>query len=911
MTGSTPARAAALAASAGKGESCGRRQRASVRPALLLLAALLLAPALEAQVPTPAEIIGFAPGTDYHLADYTQVYAYFRALGAASERVHVEEVGRSSEGRPMILALISSEENLRRRERLREISARLARARGVNEAEATALAEEGVAVVWIDGGLHATEISSAQTAPVLAHWLATDEGEETRRIRENVMLVLMPVTNPDGLDLVVDWYKGNLGTQYEGSRPPTLYHHYVGHDNNRDWYMFTQAETRVVARQLYHEWYPQIVYNPHQSAPNPARIWVPPQAEPVNPNRDALVFIGRNRIGYHMKQRFEQEDKPGVVSGIVFDNWYSGYMSSAPDFRNMIAILTETASSVYASPRCVEEARLPATFGERGNFLSASEPSNSYPNPWRGGCWTLQDQVDYSMTASLAILDIAAKLKGEYLYNIYLMGRRQIARGEAAEGGAFAYIVDMEAQHDAGAALELLRTFRRGGVEVLLAGRPFRAAGREYGAGTYVIGPQAFRPAVVDLLDTKPYPERLLYPGGPPQRPYDMTGYELSLKMGVVVDRAMEAFPLPARHVEEIDIPAPGGQVLGTGRNGYLLGGTANISSIAVNRLLASGATVSWTGAALRAGGGVWPAGSFLVVGAGRPMLEALARDLGVDFHGLDDLPDVELLELRAPRIAVYRGFTSNMPEGWLRWVLEQYEFDFVNIGDAEVRAGELAAYDIIVLPEQSPAGILQGNNPRNMPEEYTGGIGAEGAAALRRYVEAGGWLLALDQATRFANSEFGLPVRDASANLPADSFFIPGSLLRIEPDPTHPLAFGMAAEATAVFVRSRLLEPQPAAAGGTQPVVDSYVRYAGSDVVASGWAHGADHYAAGRPAALRVGLGSGQVVLIGFSPLYRAQAHGTFKLLFNPLYSATLDARVWERFGTTAPSAASGRSPR
>lgn len=858
-----------------------------------ILAALATPTPTAAQVPTPEEIIGFEPGADYHLLSYAHIQDYFHALAAASDRVQLEEIGKSTEGRPMLLAVISSQENLQRKERLRRISEKLARANSLTEYEARELAREGVAVVWIDAGLHSTEIAPTQHTPVLAHWLVTDEGEEARRIRENVILLLMPVMNPDGLDLVVDWYNRTRGTRFEGTSPPQLYHHYVGHNNNRDWYMFTQQESRVIARQLYHEWYPQIVYNPHQSAPSPARIWVPPQAEPVNPNRDAMVFISRNRIGYHMKQRFEREGKAGAVSGIVFDNWYSGYMSSAPDFHNMIAILTETASSVYASPRCIEPEDLPATFGRRGNYLSAREPSNKYPSPWPGGCWTLGDQVEYSMTASQAILEIASKLKEEYLYDIYLMGRRQIARGENAEGGSFAYIVDPAAQHDAGAAMELLRTFRRSGIEIRRAAEPFVADGKRYGAGSFVMGPQAFRPYVVDLLDPTPYPEQQLYPGGPQQRPYDMTGYQLSLKMNLDIGRAREPFPLPETLVQETDIPAPAGNVVGNGAYGFLLDGTWNVAAIAVNRLQAKGATVAWTGEDFTDGQRHWPAGSFVVQGAERSALEALAVELGLDFVGAEQRPTPTLLELRKPRIGIYRGHLPNMPEGWVRWLLDQYDFQYRSISDAEMRAGQLQDYDVIILPEQQANRMLRGYGARNMPEEYTGGMGEEGAAALKTFVERGGWVVALDQATVFAKNQFSLPV--ASPDIPNDSLAIPGSLLRIESEVTHPLAFGMAPEANAVFARSTLLEPAPSSdSENPEAAVDVYVQYASEDLLASGWELGADRYVAGQPAAMRVGLGEGQVVLVGFSPLYRGQAHGTFKLLFNPLYAATLDRHVW-----------------
>ncbi len=510
-----------------------------VHAALFVAALLVPAPAggqvpaaTAARVPEPADVFGFRPGADYELADHSQIVAYFDALDAASDRVVVERIGTSTLGRPMILALISSEANLRERERHREAARRLALADELDEPEARRLAKEGKAIVWIDGGLHATEVAGAQHAPELAHWLATDEGEEARRVRENVILLLMPVMNPDGLDIVADWYRGNVGTEFETAPVPELYHHYIGHDNNRDWYMFTQVETRAVARVLYHEWFPQIVYNQHQSGPFPGRIWVPPFEDPINPNLDPLVVSSINQLGEAMRKRFDEEGKPGVSSGITYDLWWNGSMRGGPDYHNMLGFLTETALYRYATPHCYAPEDIPETFGARNDDLPAKIPSASYNNPWPGGCWHLRDPVEYMLTASRAVLDLASKQPGDYLYNIYRMGRRQTARGERAEGGPFAYVIDPSASHDPGAAVELLRTFRRANIEIRRADRAFTAGGTTYAAGVYVIGPQAFRPFVVDLMEPKTYPERRLYPGGPPEPPYDMTGYELSLPDG-------------------------------------------------------------------------------------------------------------------------------------------------------------------------------------------------------------------------------------------------------------------------------------------------------------------------------------------------------------------------------------------
>ncbi len=841
-----------------------------------------------AQVPAPADIIGFAPGEDYKLAHYGPIVEYFRALDAASDRVVVTEIGDSSLGRPMLLAAISSQENIANLDRYREISSRLAQVKGVSDEEARQLAREGKAIIWIDGGLHATEVAHGQMTPELAHWLATDESDEARLIRDQTIVLVMPNMNPDGLDIVASWYEGNVGTEFETSPVPELYHHYIGHDNNRDWYMFTQAETRAVARQLYHVWFPQIVYNHHQPGPFPARIWVPPFENPVNPNLDPEIVTSLNFIGEAMKTRFNQEGKPGVVSGVVYDLWWNGSMRGAPDFHNMLGFLSETAGRGYATPRCYEADEVPDTFNARAGNLPAKRPTTSYTDPWLGGCWHMRDAMDYMLTGSKAVMSIGAKLKEDYLYNIYRMGRRQIEKGIRAEGGPFAYVIDLDAQHDAGAAVELLRIFRIAGVEIRQADVSFSAGGTEYPAGTYVIPPQAFRPFVVDLMEAKVFPDRRQYPGGPPEPPYDMTGYELRLQMGITVEGIETPFDVPARVVD--DVPPPPGGVEGQGDRAFVLTHTENNSAIAVNRLLAAGATVQWSAEPFQATGHDWPAGTFIVEGVSRPEAQALGAELGLRFHALGEAPTVARHRLRAPRIGLYKGFTGNMPEGWTRWILERYEFPYKNVSNADIQTGDLSGYDIIVLPDQSAGSMLTGHRPGRVPPEYVGGIGESGVRALTRYVEGGGWLLAIDQASNFAIEQLGLPVRNTVRDAESSEFFIPGSLIRLDLDTADPLAYGMPEEGIAFFVRSQVFD------AAERRDVDVFSHYARDDYLASGWALGADDLLTGGDAGVRISLGDGQVILHAFEPAFRAQPHGTFKLLFNPLFASTVEEPIWQR---------------
>ena len=861
-----------------------------IRPrhlSLIVIAALVLAsntglaqraaPAA-VKVPSPEDVFGFQVGADYKLASHEQIVDYFTKLDAASDRIVVETIGKSSEGRPMIMAVISSEANIKNRARYQEIARRLAITRGVDEAQARALAKEGKAIVWIDGGLHATEVAGAQHTPELAWWLVTSESDEAKRVRENTILLLMPSMNPDGLDIVRDWYYKNLGTPFETTSPPDIYHHYVGHDNNRDWTMFTQVETQAVARQLYKEWFPQIVYNHHQSGPFPSRIWGPPMKDPVNPNLDPLIVSTINQIGEAMRKRFDEEEKPGYSSHMLYDIWWNGSMRGGPDFHNMAGFLTETSLYRLATPHCYAPEEIPETFGERHKNLPAKIPSVNYTRPWLGGCWPLRKPVEYMITASRATLDLAAKMKEDYLYNIWRMGTRQIARGERAEGGPFAYVIDPAAQHDQTRMVEFLRAFRIANIEVRQADASFTAGGKSYPAGTFVLGPQAFRPYVIDLIDEKKFPERRLYPGGPPDPPYDMTGYELSYQMGVTIDRVKEAFPVPAKVVDAI--PAPAGGVVGTATAAFTLSPAANWGVKAVNRLLKAGAAVSWA-----------PDNSIVVQNVSRDVVSKMGVELGVWFAGVDAVP-AGIKEIRAPRIGLYRSHRANMDEGWTRWMLEQYEFPYKTLKNADIR-GDLSQFDVLLFADEAETTILNGAAAGTMPPDFVGGIGFEGAANVRRFVERGGWLVAWDRAADFAILTLDLPLRNTVKDTRNDEFFIPGSLLRITTKPANPLAAGMEASAVAMFADSQAFQIiAPAAEGKMRAArdVDVFAEYPRQNFLVSGWELGGSRYLAGRVAGARVAVGKGQAVIMGFRPHWRGQPHNTFKLLFNPLFLSTME---------------------
>ncbi len=824
---------------------------------------LLLAPVAPAQAPSPEQVFGFRPGADYKLADYPMIVDYYKKLAAAApDRIQVLDIGPTAEGQRQILAIMSSPENMRQLDRYRDIARRLALARGLSDEQARELARQGKAIVWIDGGLHASEVAHAQHSPELAYKVLTDQSEEMRFIRDNVILLQVPVMNPDGLNRIAKWYGQNVGTPYELAEMPWLYHKYVGHDNNRDWYMMTQPETRNVARLLYREWFPQIVYNHHQSGPFPSRIFVPPFDDPMNPNIPPLVIRGVHMVGDAITSRLEKEGKIGAISRVGFDTWWNGGMRTAPYFHNMVGILTETALYRYATPRFYKPEEIPRAFR---NGVSAREPSTYYPSPWPGGWWRLRDPIEYMLTASLAVLDLGARHREDWLSNIYQMGKWAIEAGR--KGGPFGYVAPPE-QWDPGTAAEMINVLRWGGVEVGRAKTEFTADGKKYPAGSYVIlASQPFRNYAVDLLEPQKYPDLRLYPGGPPKRPYDMTGWTLPLQMGVTVARVDRPFTAELEPVETASAPERPAE-------GFL-SRRENASFRIVNHALKAGKTVFVAAEKFEGG----ETGTFVV---GRP-----APAAGKFFRQ------------RPPRVGLYQSWVANMDEGWTRWLFEQYEFDYTTLHDADIRAGNLnSKFDCIVLPQQELRGLLLGHQPGEAPvsefeqgprepmvqrPEYTGGLGLEGAYQLKEFVKAGGTLVAMDTAANLPIQLFGIPVRNVLAGVSNTEFYAPGSLFHMEVTTDQPLTYGMTRESIAFFVNSPAFEAYRDA--------KVLARYPQKGVLASGWILG-EQRVGGRAALVEVPLGKGRVVLIGFRSQFRAQPHGTFKVLFNALLSSATEGR-------------------
>ncbi|HSD65693.1 MAG TPA: M14 metallopeptidase family protein, partial [Vicinamibacteria bacterium] len=746
-----------------------------------LLLGLLLAPQRPAAgasaVPAPESVLGFVPGEDRKLADWTQVLAYLQVLDAASGRVRVEEVGKTTQGRPFVLVTVTSEANAARLEEIRQANARIADPRGLADEEAERIVRQGRAIVAMAFSIHSTEVGGTLAALRLLHRLASSDDPGVKAILDATVLLVVPSHNPDGTDLVAQWYRAQLGTPFEGTSPPELYHPYVGHDNNRDWYMFTQAETRLTVRHLYHRWHPQVVHDVHQMGARGARIFVPPYADPWEPNVDESLVAAAGALGSHVASRLATAGRPGVVTGAIFDAWTPG--RAYPHTHGGVRLLSETASARLATPIEVK----PEELERRSSGYDARVASASYPAPWPGGPWRLADVVETQLQASLAILEHAALNREHWLRTALAANRRASTRTKP-----FAFVVPA-GQRDPSAVARLVEVLRLGEVEVQRATAPFAAAGRTHEAGSLVVRMQ--QPAsgfAKALLERQRYPDIRECEGGPPRRPYDVTAHTLPLLLGVEVHAVDSPFAAILLAVGDDGVPA--GTV--EGRGPRLALGHASGELVALARLLEQGVPVRWALEPFSDGGRSFPAGTLLVPASARRFVAPLASELGFQARAVRAAPPA--FRLRRPRVGLYRSWVPSMDEGWTRFVFErEMGVGFQALRDGDVRAGDLRRrFDAIVLPDQPPAALLNGHAKGSMPEEVTGGLGAAGVGALRAFVESGGTLAALDSAAGFAIEQLKLPVKDVLAGVVAADFFCPGSILEAKSDLTQPLAHGL-----------------------------------------------------------------------------------------------------------------------
>lgn len=833
---------------------------------------------------TPEAFAGYRMGADRKLLRWDKIVEYMKMAAKASPRIQYEETGKTTNGHPYAVMTISSAETMRDLKRYQDNQRRLAYPYALEGAEAERLISAQKAVVLITLNIHSTEIASSQMVLELVHRLATEDSPYLKNILDNVIFVLVPSANPDGQIIVTDHYMKNVGTDWEYSPLPELYHKYTGHDDNRDAFMNTQIESRLLNKLTYKDWFPLVFLDEHQMGNLGARIFVPPFKNPINPNVDPMVWQLNGLLGYAMGANLHAKGYTGIINDAMYTSWWQGGFLMQAWWHNMVGLLTEMASVNIASP--IEQEK--ATPGRLGPELSREqalrrdprsrlpaprdiEPRNTYPKPWMGGKWTLRDIVDYELAATWGLLEACANNRHLLVRSFYEMNRRQIELGQ--KEAPYAWVVPAE-QHDRAASIRMLQILDELGVEVQRAKSAFRLGDRTIGAGSHVVlMAQPFRAFAKDLLEKQVYPvQRIGGPNGPVERPYDVTGWSLPMQMGVDAIEVKGKFTAELEKASPVVLPA--GQLSGGQGVAYELSHASNNSFTAVNRLVKAGANVRWSNK-----------GEIVVTGASADAMQGVTK-LGVDVKAVATLP-ATFKRLKSPRVGLYNPWTTNMDEGWTRWLLEQYEFPYQTVRNADLQSAKMRErFDVILLADQPKEAMLNGNTGTWVRPEHRGGIGSEGVAALRQFVRAGGTLITLGSASLLPIEEFPLPLRNALKGVTPEQFSCPGSILRVFVDNTHPVAFGMREEASAVFYNDLAFELAP---GLGDAVVKVIARYPSAGLLQSGWI-GGEQYLHDKIAAAEVTLGQGKVILLGFSVQNRAQPHGTFPLLFNAIHQAGLE---------------------
>lgn len=896
---------------------------------LLLIAAATTASA-QTRITTPKEQFGFSLGDDYHLANYAQLVEYWKKLDQQSDRLTVVEIGKTAEGRTMLMAIITSPENHKKLDRYKDISRRLALAEGVTGDQARALAAEGKAVVWIDGGLHATEVLGAQQLMETVYQMVSLNDAETLRFLRDVILLAVCV-NPDGMDLVSNWYMREPEPNKRSmAGVPRLYQKYIGHDNNRDFYMVTQPETEAINNVFYHEWFPQIVYNHHQSGPVGTVLFAPPFRDPFNYNYDPLVPLGIDLVGAVMHSRFVAEGKPGATlrSGASYSTWWNGGLRTTTYFHNMIGLLTET----IGSPTPME---IPF-------ILNRQLPKGDLPYPITPQKWHFRQSVEYSITANRAVMDVASKHREDFLFNIYRMGKNSIERGsrdnwtihprkvaevnvaiaketpdrrqaadqpdgptdgapqgrggrgvpmkyfemlrEPARRDPRGYIIPAD-QPDFLTATKFINTLIKNGITIHRATQSFQVSGKTYPAGSYVAKTaQAFRPHVVDMFEPQDHPDDIPYPGGPPTPPYDNAGWTLAYQMGVVFDRILDGFEGPFEKVSGLAKPPAGSVAAGSNPTGFVLSHQLNDAFVAINRLLASGEEVYLISKPLVANGRSHGPGAIFIPAkpSTLPKLRDLATEKGLSFDGIASRPAGEAHKLRPVRIGLWDRYGGSMPSGWVRWLLEQFEFPFTVVYPPTLDAGDLASkFDVLIFVDGAIPlrdGRDAGGDARfgrmpdreSIPPEYRDRIGnvtvSKTVPQLLKFLEVGGTILCIGSSTSLGYHA-GLPVANALVEklpdgseraLSRDKFYVPGSVLQVRVDNTQPLAYGISEKMDVFYDNSPVFRLRPdASLKGVRPLA----WFDSDKPLRSGWAWGQKYLQDG-VAVVEGTVGKGRLLL-------------------------------------------------
>jgi Zinc carboxypeptidase len=846
----------------------------SLRPASIVFLGLAFG-SFGADAPSPESHLGFRPGADFHLASWPRVVEYFRKVDDASDRVRVQELGQTTEGRPYLAAIVSSPETMSRLRDYQDMQRKLADPRLLDRASVDdELIASSKAVVLITCSIHSNETASTLMAMELLHDLATKNDADTREILDKTILILVPSANPDGIDKVAAWYDRTKGKPWEGSGMPELYHKYAGHDTNRDWFMLNLKETQLLTRLLYKEWFPALAYDVHQMGSRGARLFVPPFFDPINPNLDPRIHQSIAEIGAHMAADLAAQHKKGVLTHAMYDNWWNGGNRTTPQRHNIVAILTEAASVKLASPIFVEKDEIRAS--TRG--FSDARPAINYVEPWPGGWWRLRDIVDYELICARSLLTLAARYKSSFQANYLAMGRDAIAAGKNEP--PFAWVVPPD-QEDIGRAAEMTRILQDAGVEVHRARSAFRASGATYPEGSWIFkADQPYRPHLKDMMERQVYPARFTASGAA-EPPYDVAGWTLPLQMGVKVAAIGEKFEVETELARSVSAPR-GGMSAVEDAKAFVVANRSNDDFIVLNALLREKIEVSLSNRPTT-GEPSFPEDAYVIANTAesRKILEKVLPTVSSKAVGVVRVPNAPVV-VKPRRIGVYQPWTTSMDEGWTRLTLEKFQFPFETLHNSDLQVGNLSSrIDVLVIPSITPRVLRDGWKKDETEPAYTGGIGDDGSAAIREFVRQGGILVCLEDSSTYAIEEFKLPIVDPVKGLTTSAFYGPGSIVRI--DYAYGKSPGSPSTGSAYFDRSLAFNLTGATPGSASPRVEVVARYAEDRLLESGWLLGPEKLH-GKAAVVAVNHERGRIILFAFPPQHRGQTHGTFRLLFNAI---------------------------
>lgn len=835
-------------------------------------------PTYPISIKSPSEFLGKPICGDGILADYNDICSYFAYLDSISDRVEVTTLGKTTLGNDLIMVVAALPEAMKDLERYRQISRQLRDAQLPIE-QAEKLASQGKVIMLDMCSIHSDEVAATQMSLELGYRIASGD-EEMLGYLEDVILLLIPVVNPDGHQMICDWYNKWRGTEHDGCGMPWLYHHYAGHDNNRDWYMFNLQETKLISEVMYQTWIPQVIVDHHEMWMTGARYFVPPYTDPVNPNIHPLVWRQIEVVGAQMRLTMQEKGLKGVISNALFTGWWEGASVMTPLWHNVVSLLTEAASVRIASPIYVDPSELQA---HGTGFPSYTRLSN-FPDPWEGGWWRLADIVEYELTSVIGALKACSANRKDLLLNFYRMGRDNIEKGRSEP--PFAYAIPP--QDDSFSVCRMLERLMLGGVEIHKALEPFVVDGRHYEEGTYLIYlSQPYRGYVKDMLERQRYPVIKLSPESRPLEPYDATAWTFPLKFGVRADEISKPFEVRSERCGRIDYPES--RIDGNGR--YLALSRKSLGAYALAaRAFDENLNLYSLSETIMCGGDTLPAGTIVVDLGGnsqetKELVTRLSKGLGLDFKGCE--PDKSLLKpIKKPRIAIFQPYFPNEDEGWLRYVLDDFGFKYDVLHNEDMRKETVVGkYDILVFPSIQ-ATIIKDGKPQGRwaqyfeppPKAFQGGIGDEGIKVLRNFIEKGGVTIAIGSACDLFIDELGLPVSDILKDDQEHGFACPGAILRLRVDPTNPICYGMEPEIPCFFFYGKAFATRIPFGKFTRTIV---ARFADTDLLLSGWLSGEDTIE-GKAAVVSVGVDKGKIILVGFDPIHRAQTYSTFKVLLN-----------------------------